>query len=266
MLIKKKLFQEISIESSPEVGDAVENVRYDSEDLNPDDFLDSDSDFEDASTIHSSGNEVAQRQRQILEEAQREAQEIIKRSKLEAEYITSSAQESAQKELEKIIADRLNRLDKLAENANRELEELAQLKSKLIDSSKPILVDLAIDLTQKLIGRKIEDDREVLLQLLAEGVDLMLQGDQKANKLTLQVHPEDLSLAERFVQDLRVKNPNLPELQVRTNDSISLGSCMVESPSGIYDLNFSAQLNLFREKMLRSHIDAKESNESIDVE
>jgi flagellar biosynthesis/type III secretory pathway protein FliH len=73
----------------------------------------------------------------------------------------------------------------------------------------------------------------------ARGAIRSARGEQK---LRLRVRPEDESIVLQHMIEMKRSNSEIGEILVIADESISLGGCIVESPLGVIDAQFSTQL------------------------
>ena len=105
-------------------------------------------------------------------------------------------------------------------------------------------------MTKKLIKKQVELDNTVVLSIIAE---LVKEIGRDEKHIMIKVHPDE----EAFVAD------NLPKLFPRlqteakilteADDSVELGSCIVQTKNGLIDARFSTQIsileNAFKEQL-----------------
>lgn len=190
----------------------------------------------------------------VIEEAYREAEEIIEKARSEAENMLNDAQSQLDAQIEGLVNERMGRLNELEEKAIVELDALANVRKEVAQESKPWLLEVAVELASKLVNRKVKEDKSILENMLQETVEQMLAGSEDMARISFVVNPADAELAERFAETLRQKSTTGLEVNVREDETIAEGSCMVENPSGTLDLNFASQLELFKEKILGANV------------
>ncbi len=228
MLIKKNLFQELKTKEPEDKGTLshfAEKIEH--------------------SHITSKDN--------ILEEAYKEAESILNTAKYDAQEILASAENQIREAVESEVAQRMGRLDELEDRAVKELDSFLNAKREIIQDSKDLILDLALNLASKILNKKVREDQNILLNMLSETAEEMLKDVQENAKLTLVVNPADSNVTNEFARRITEKSGNRIEITVREDSGVSEGSCMVEGPSGTLDLNFASQLALFKERMLQSN-------------
>ena len=262
MLIKKKIFEEIQkrelseshIADKPQVESQLDGNQFDF-------------DSEDHSDESSEENDSLWNEEKVIDNANKRAEEIINVGQEEAKQIIENSKNQIQAELKRLSAEKYVEWEEIENRAIQELDNFGKAKTNLIEESKMVLVEIATELTSKLIKKKVSEDTSILEKLLRETIDEMLLSSEEINKFILKVNSADLSTAEKFAASMRERSGNRIELSVEENSDIMQGSCIVDSTSGSMDLNFSSQLELFKQKMMRSLGEVakvEESNESFE--
>ncbi|MDJ0626368.1 MAG: FliH/SctL family protein [Candidatus Caenarcaniphilales bacterium] len=235
MLIKNKIFSNLTSEFGVIEEEQIEEEAQDI-------VAKTLSSYENNSTESGADKET------LLKEIQSEGEEIINRSREEAQGIIDSAEKRIQEEIDKAIEEKLSNFDDLEKKALAEIESLMNTKKEIVQESQKTIVDLSIELAAKIIGKKVKEDPSILQAALQEVIDQMLLNPDESIKLNFIVNPRDERAAKNFSEDLEKKSNSI-EINVKTDESIMEGSCIAETPSGSLDLNFSTQLQIFKERM-----------------
>jgi flagellar assembly protein FliH len=186
----------------------------------------------------------------VLAEAYHEAEQILTKARQEAEHLLNTAQSQLDTQIEQLVGERMGHLNELEQKALQELDALSNVRKEVANESKPWLIEVATELASKLINKKVKEDQSILQIMLQETVDQMLASNDDLNKISLVVNPYDTAIAERYAESLKQKSSAGLEITVRQDETVAEGSCLIENPSGMLDLNFSSQLELFKEKVL----------------
>jgi|GEM_PF-5447509 len=159
-----------------------------------------------------------------------------------SEEVTQAQDEFAEEK--KQIIQRINQLE---EEAVSSIKEIKNLQKQIILQSKDFILDLAGDLAARVIEKEVRIDPHILENLLESSLETITSGGKQKDPLIILVNPDDQKLAEEFA--LSYQADHQLQLKVKTDPDISLGSCSIEGILGSLDLNFSSQLQLFKEKM-----------------
>ncbi len=104
-------------------------------------------------------------------------------------------------------------------------------------------VDLALFLAEKVIGSAIAVEPE----LVVEAVRGALRGIVDRERVTVLVHPEDLSLVSEAMDGLRATLGGIEHCEVQAERRVSRGGAVVRRPDGDVDARVETKLQRARE-------------------
>jgi type III secretion protein L len=170
--------------------------------------------------------------KQIIAEAQKKAEEIKAEALRFKEEVFAKAREEAKADVQA-----------------RAAEELARAKMQagqiVADSEKDVL-DLALKMSSKIIGRDLERDPEVVIELCATAIEAA----RGSKAMVLKVHPEDGKI-------LREKRPRLMELigravdiAIRDDAEVERGGCIIQTEYGTIDGQIRTQFEMLRNVLM----------------
>jgi flagellar assembly protein FliH len=134
------------------------------------------------------------------------------------------------KEGQKEISERLGRLESV-------IRELDGVKERKIEELLPEIVDLSLDIARKIIHRKIEQDREIIVSVVREAIHRL----GREEKMLVRVNPADYDTMISNMDMLR-EETRLRDVTVEPSASISPGGCTIETPSGEVDARIEEQI------------------------
>lgn len=186
-----------------------------------------------SSRIPKALSDASEQAKETISKARDEAEEIVRAARLEQEdLITESRQQG--------YADGLDRW-------NDTLVEAWNTRSRYLAANETVVVQLAMAVARKVVGETANIDPTAVLQSAREAIR-SARGEQK---LRLRVRPEDESIVLQQTIELKRSNSEIGEIQVVVDESIALGGCIVESPLGTIDAQFSTQLQSLERAILR---------------
>lgn len=170
--------------------------------------------------------------KQIVLDAQKKAEEIKAEARAYRDEVFAKAKEEAQADVQA-----------------RAAEELAKAKMQagtiLADAEKDIL-DLALKIAAKVIGRDLERDPEVLIEIVATATEAA----RSSKSMILRVNPDDGRL-------LREKRPRLMELvgravdiSIRDDADVEKGGCVIQTEFGVIDGQLRTQFEMLRNVLM----------------
>jgi flagellar assembly protein FliH len=186
-----------------------------------------------SSRIPKALTDASQQAKETIAKARDEAEEIVRTARLEREtLITESRQQG--------YADGLDKW-------NNALVEAWDSRNRYLAANETVVVQLAMAVARKVVGETANIDPTAVLQSAREAIR-SVRGEQK---LRLRVRPEDESIMLQQTIELKRANSEIGEIQVVADESITLGGCIVESPLGTIDAQFSTQLQSLERAILR---------------
>ncbi len=117
-------------------------------------------------------------------------------------------------------------------------EDLQTLREKVLRDSEDDLLDLTMAITRKIIGREVTQDRQVVIRLIRT----VIQNLNERDELLIRVHPDDHSLLVTSQNDALKSELGAVKFVLKSDPTIEIGSCQVETEWGTVDAGFEAQM------------------------
>jgi type III secretion protein L len=184
--------------------------------------------FEAHSKAKNIVEEAQQKAQNIIEEAQQQAQELLDEAERQRELFFQGVREEAS-----------------AEGMAQAAAELAKAKMQagsILAEATPELIELACRISEKIIGRDLEREPSLLLEICANAIENL----RTAKAMLLRVHPKDAKL-------LRERRPELVELigrsvdiAIRDDAEVQPGGCIVQTEFGVIDAQLETQFKTLR--------------------
>jgi type III secretion protein L len=170
--------------------------------------------------------------KQIIADAQKKAEEIKAEALRFKEEVFSKARDEAKADVQA-----------------RAAEELARAKMQagqiVADAEKDVL-ELALKMSAKIIGRDLEREPEVVLEICATAIEAA----RGSKAMVLKVHPDDGKV-------LREKRPRLMELigravdiAIRDDAEVERGGCVIQTEYGTIDGQIRTQFEMLRNVLM----------------
>ncbi len=170
--------------------------------------------------------------KQIIAEAQAKADEIKAEALRFKEEVFAKARDEAKADVQA-----------------RAAEEIARAKlqaGQIVADSEEQVLDLALKIAAKIIGRDLERDPDVLLEIVAN----CTEAARSSKAMIFKVHPED-------GKRLREKAPRLIELigrsvdiTIRDDSDIERGGCVIQTDYGTIDGQIRTQFEMLRNVLM----------------
>lgn len=131
-------------------------------------------------------------------------------------------------------------------------------KEQIISEAEPFLVRLSLDVAEKVIGRQIELDNTVIVDM----VQRALERCHEMGLITILVKPEYFPLVQEARDELKQLVNEEMELKVLPDRTLASDGCVIRSQRGSIDARVDVQLNEIRQVLLEV---AKEGEASVDA-
>jgi type III secretion protein L len=168
----------------------------------------------------------------IIEEANREKERILAEARREREEVLAKAREDGRQE-------------GLAQSTEVLLRAKMQAGDMLASQEQDIIA-LACKIAEKIIGRDLERQPELLVDMCATAIEQL----RNAKAMVLRVHP-------KAAQVLRARKPELMELigravdvAIREDQDVAPVGCIVQTEFGTVDAQLPTQLEMLQNVLL----------------
>lgn len=184
----------------------------------------------------------------ILQSAQEQAAEIIAQAALQSDILRQqSSRESAAADRERAMQELLPVLAAFA-NAG---QSLIAFEEQLLSRCAPQLVDLALEIAAKVIGKAVDADAEIVAAVLERAKHEALD----AKQLRIWLNPTDHRLLADLRPDLvKIGSDGQRTIEVVASDEIARGGCRLETESGIVDATLPTQMDEIRRQLLDTEL------------
>ncbi|MGE0826625.1 MAG: FliH/SctL family protein [Candidatus Binatia bacterium] len=184
----------------------------------------------------------------LLATAQDGAEEILLQARTEAEALKQEAYEQglAQGCKEGEERSKAELFASLAAFAHAE-QSLLTLEQQLVTHFAQEIVQLALEIGEKIVRTKIEEDPTITASVLERARSEVSQ----ARNVTLWLHPVDYKVVLEYRPDLvKMGEEGGRKIEVFTSETISRGGCRVETELGVVDATIPVQMDEIRKKLL----------------
>ena len=192
----------------------------------------------------------------LLEQAQRQAADVIAEARVQAELIQERAHregfqtgleqgmtEGKQRGAEEALAAAQAVFDKdlahLADNLTTVAREVSDQRLERLHAAEHDLLNFAVDVARsvtKVIG---EANPDAARENLRSALQLVLA----KSDVTVRVHPAELSTLRRFAAQLADENATLPHITFVEDETISRGGVQVVTEAGRVDATLEVQMD-----------------------
>lgn len=191
------------------------------------------------SNVIRENNSANQKAEEIIEMAENDAKAILDRAKEECESIKHAAMERGRNEgynEGKVQAAR--EIEQERKKLEQERKRLNDEYEKRVKEIEPELVDVILNVFEKVTHVLAQDKKELVVQLIED----VLSKTEFSTDFLIRVSSADY----KFVIDNREKINDAVrgsvQVEITEDPTFKKGQCMIESDSGIYDCSLDIQL------------------------
>jgi type III secretion protein L len=168
--------------------------------------------------------------------ASSKAREILQKAQTEAEEIVRKAHED--KEREKQDGYQAGYQEGLAQVTELLAKARVEYEQTLKNASKEML-SLAFKIAEKIVGKQLEMDKTIIMDIVSQA----LQTVRQSRQITLRVNPEDAKVLKANKDAFLEKLGHGREIDVLEDKKVERGGCIIESEIGIVEAQLQTQLD-----------------------
>ena len=134
--------------------------------------------------------------------------------------------------------------------ASSAVDDLRETIVRLMNSREEALLSvtdeiggLAVEVAARIIKTEVSCDETLVMSLVR---DTIQKAGRNNKTLLVKLNPEDTALVKRMLKEDPIPNMNA-ELIVMDDPTVDVGSCILETNSGLIDASFATQLGILRQ-------------------
>ncbi|RKD34434.1 FliH/SctL family protein [Thermohalobacter berrensis] len=203
-----------------------------------------------ALTIEKTIQEAKEKYNQILKEANEKANKIIEDAEkkadsiLEETYIETKSiiEESKEKGFEegykKGFSEGKEKADRLIKEANEIKKEYLLKKKEVLGSLEKDLIDLTITICEKILCQKVDNDKEILINVIKDGLEKLAVSDE----VMLRVSNDDYDFILESKDRILAMASLVEDIDIKLDNNLARGDCIIETSKGNADISLSTQI------------------------
>lgn len=138
----------------------------------------------------------------------------------------------------------IERAQKDIEQVKIAIENFMNAKQEIFEYIAPDILEISIDIARKIVKKEIEQDPQILLGTI---LDVLKTISKEETKLNIKVNPSQLDLARENITEIKSSIGLEAKTNVISDDTIEIGSCIVQTSNGIVDATIDTQLEIIKE-------------------
>lgn len=133
--------------------------------------------------------------------------------------------------------------DNLIKEALAIKNDYIEIKENIYQEIEEEVIQLVINICEKVIFKKVEDDKEYIVDLILKGIDSL----NATENLTIRVSSEDYDIVKMSKEKILSKASLIRELDIRLDSNMKKGDCVIETVSGSVDMSINDQVEKVKE-------------------
>jgi len=125
------------------------------------------------------------------------------------------------------------------EALRRMLASVSEERLKLLRDAETAVFELTLSIARRIIHREVQINPEIIRRVVAESLRLV----EERQSIQLRVSPSDWKHVKSYEQELIGTSHGIKALEIREDERIEPGGCVIESESGIVDARIQTQLD-----------------------
>ena len=176
----------------------------------------------------------------ILQAARDEAARIIAGAEQQSAAMRQAAHDNAINEARRQVEDEITakvtgEVSQLRQALSSTIEQISALTQQIAEQAETELLELALDIAKKVVGREVSIDREVALTL----VKISLAKLHNRTFAKIHLNPIDFAFIEAHRERLNFQG----SLEIIEDRSVSPGGCVVQTETGAIDARIESQFD-----------------------
>lgn len=124
------------------------------------------------------------------------------------------------------------------------IEEFLKAKQEVFEYIAPDILEISIDVAKKIVKHEIEQNPELILETILEILKTISRDESKVN---IKVNPAQLTLTKENMPNIISSIGLETKINVIADDTIEVGSCIVQTSNGLVDATINTQLEIIKD-------------------
>ncbi len=164
-----------------------------------------------------------------------EDKDLISKAHLEAVAIKEQAEEAG-------FEEGLAKAEATLEELRHQFAKLLSGREEALQSVAKEIGSLAVEVAARIIKTEVSCDDTLVMGMVKDTIQKL---GRNPKSVLVKVNPDDAASVRQFLKSDPIPNLNA-EMIIMEDASVDLGSCVVETNSGLIDASFSTQLGILR--------------------
>lgn len=126
------------------------------------------------------------------------------------------------------------------------IEEFFKYKDQMLEVVSKDIIDISLEIAQKIIKKESQVDKSILLNLIVEIFDKNIN---RENKITIRAGSEDIEYLKSKSEEITQLTGSDAKISIVEDKQIVGGGVIVETTNGIVDASFKTQFEFLKEAL-----------------
>ena len=126
------------------------------------------------------------------------------------------------------------------------IEEFFKYKDQMLEVVSKDIMDISLEIAQKIIKKESQVDKSILLNLIVEIFDKNIN---RENKITIRAGSEDIEYLKSKSEEITQLTGSDAKISIVEDKQIVGGGVIVETTNGIVDASFKTQFEFLKEAL-----------------
>ena len=133
-------------------------------------------------------------------------------------------------------------------------QSLIVFEEQLVSRYTPHIVELALEIAEKMIARAVVEDPQIVASVLERAKREIVD----AKQIRIWLHPADFNVLSELRPDLvKVGDDVGRSIEIATSDTIARGGCRLETEAGLVDATMPTQIEEIRRQLLDEDVSVR---------
>ncbi len=196
----------------------------------------------DLSVIETDERSALERSAQILEQATREAEIIVRSARGEAKSIHQQAYEEGYRAG---AAEAVQNISSLTEKLEDDVKNIGQDRQAVLDGIEPAVLKLCMETVEKIIRHEIKTDPRIVVRAIKS----CLRRVKDSSEVYVRVSSKEIAEVRALRDELMEAAEGVHGINIQDDRRISPGGCVVESATGDFDARIETQMDRVNKKI-----------------
>lgn len=179
----------------------------------------------------------------ILQDAQENATSLVEKTKENIKKIEKEAYEKAYNEAfeqgKKEAWDFVNlEAKKIYASCKEVLGEIQEIKNNLYQETEKDMVELVIDLAEKVVSKQLDIDKETIVEIVKDACE----EKRDAQLFVIYANPEEIEILREKEEYITSELDPNSKIRIIADSNVELGGCYIENEAGYVDASLKTRL------------------------